>query len=152
MTRSWKNAAIQENTNCVTKYVVFKLVGDLSNPNEITSRLRIKPSFSHAKGTPIFFYRGEPKGKRRQGIWGLSSQGQLLTSSLERHLTFLIDKIEPTYSEIIDLRDLCNMIAYFDCYLELTSPIYEIVLTPLILRRIANLNAYLSFAIEELDE
>ena len=147
----WENAAIQDNTNYVTKCVIFKLAGDLLNPEEITSRLKIKPTFAYAKGTPVFPGE-ERKSRRMYGLWALSSKGQLLTSSLEQHITFSLDQIEPVYSEIIDLIEPCSMITYFDCYLGFTNPKDAILVTPLILRRIANLNAYLSFSIEEFEE
>lgn len=135
--------ALEENTSCADLYAYCGLVGNLERPDEITSRLKIKPTWAFAKGQ-IIYSRGKPAGKRREGNWSISSKGQLETTSMERHLLFLLERLEPVKSELLEIAERLSLTVHFSCVWTFTDVIGGPILTTNTLRRIADLGAYLS--------
>ena len=130
----------------IETYAIFGLVGDSLNLNEIELRLKIKPSFVRQKGE-ILKSRSRLL-KREQEIWVISSKGQLNTTSLERHIMFIMERLEPVNKEILELVSQSSLIAYFHCYWQPGGFLGGPVLSPEILEKIGNLNAYLDFGWE----
>ena len=145
MSNYLQSIALQENSSCVELYAYFGLAGNLENPNEITSLLKIQPTWAFAKGQ-IIYSRGKPKGKRREGTWGFSSKNKLETTSMEKHLIFLLDKIEPFNSELICLVNQLSLTVIFNCTWTFNDTIGGPIITPETLKKIANLGGYLSMA------
>lgn len=143
MSDSEQDIALEENPSCAELYVYFGVVGNLDRPDEITSRLKIQPTWAFAKGQTIYS-RGKPKGKRKEGNWSISSQGQLKTTSIERHLLFLLERLEPVKSELLEIAERLSLTVNFSCVWTFTDVIGGPILTPNTLRRIADLGAYLS--------
>lgn len=132
---------LPENPNCQKTYAAFRLLGDLLNPIEITSRLGIIPSKAFAKGQVW-----DKAGIRNcaTGIWKLSSKGHLETTSLENHLIFLLEQLEPITSGIIQSIGELSLQADFFCYWLSATGHGGPILSPTVLRRISNLQASLS--------
>jgi hypothetical protein len=84
----------------------FRIIGDVLDPDYINSLLGIKPDHSHRKGDP-----NNRKGKlgkvvvgspHKTGVWTIYSLSPE-TSSLEEHLLFLINKLQPVGDTIMQL-------------------------------------------------
>jgi hypothetical protein len=92
----------QENTNEVFD-ASFRIISDLLDTNDLTSRLGIRPDYSHMKGQPN--NRVTKSGKvivgpvHKTGIWTINSELPE-SSSLEEHLTFLLETLEPMGDEV----------------------------------------------------
>jgi hypothetical protein len=130
-----------ENPNCKRTYVTFRLLGDLLSPSNITSRLGIAPSKAFAKGE-----MWDKAGIRQctTGIWKLSSKDELMTTNLERHLVFLLERLEPVTLEIIKIADERSLETDFFCYWLSVTGHGGPEFSPGVLRRISNLNASLN--------
>lgn len=130
-----------ENPNCKRTYATFRLLGDLLNPSDITSRLGITPSKAFAKGETW-----DKTGIRQctTGIWKLSSKDELMTTNLERHLVFLLNRLEPVTLEIIKIADELSLETDFFCYWLSATGHGGPEFSPGVLRRISNLNASLN--------
>ena len=148
MSISWQGAGIKENPNCLETYAIFCLVGDSLNPDEIESKLKIKASFVNKKGG-ILKSRSRFL-KREQEIWAISSKEQLDTTSLERHILFIMERLEPVEEEIVQILSQSSLTAYIHCYWLPGGFLGGPVLSPEILEKIGNLNAYLDFGFEKL--
>ena len=130
-----------ENPNCKRTYATFRLLGDLLNPSDITSRLGIEPSKAFAKGETW-----DKAGIRQctKGIWKLSSKGQLMTTNLECHLVFLLNRLESVTLEILTIADELSLETDFFCYWLSATGHGGPEFSPEVLRRIAKLDASLS--------
>lgn len=93
-------SVLDENPNCHHTHATFRLVGDDLSTQEITSRLRIEPTFAADKGRerPL---RGGKSVTQPTGVWSISSEGRLDTTSLERHLLWLLDILDPVRDELL---------------------------------------------------
>lgn len=136
-----KQIALEKSPNCAEMYVDFGLVGDLENPDEITSILKLEPVRAFAKGQ-IMYPRGR---KRKEGIWAISSKGQLATTSMEQHLLFLLERLEPVKSEVIEIASRLSVTVFFNCSWTFTDVPGGPIITSGTLKRMADLGAHLSF-------
>jgi Domain of unknown function (DUF4279) len=136
---------LRENPNCEITNATFRLMGDLIHPDELTVLLGIQPSFSHAKGDTLESRAGLLK--HRTGIWALESEDKLETTNLEKHLIFLLDKIEPVGAIILELITKYSLLVDFHCYWISATGQGGPLISPATLMRVANLNAYLDFEI-----
>lgn len=86
----------------------FRIIGENLDTDEISSLLGIKPDYSHKKGDAN--NRKSKSGKvivgspHKTGIWSINSKLPE-TSSLEEHLKFLLEKLEPVGHVIKKLSD-----------------------------------------------
>jgi hypothetical protein len=80
------------NPNCAECFASLRLYGDALVPEEITRLLQIEPSDCAAKGA----VSKSSSGKSRQaptGRWILGTDGKLSSSSLERHIEWILDRL-----------------------------------------------------------
>ena len=133
---------LEENPNCKLTRASFRLAGDALNPMAVTDRLRISPTLSHAKGDS--FSTRTRTGTRRTGVWSLSSRDQVTSTSLEKHLTFLLDKIGPLREEVRGLCEEQKLQADFYCLWLLATLSGGPEFSPEVLNRISQFGAYLS--------
>ena len=148
MKEDWKDAGLRENPYCRETYAIFILLGELLNHNEITERLKIKPSFIKKKEDTLLIESTRLIGQEE--IWALSSKGEMSTTAIEQHLRFLLDQLEPVSREILEIVSQQSLISYFHCYWLPGGFLGGPVLTPQTIERIGNLNAYLDFGFREL--
>ena len=134
-----------ENSNCELTNATFRLMGDLIQPDELTILLGIQPNFSHAKGDTFESRAGLLK--HRTGIWALESENKLETTNLEKHLIFLLDKLEPVSSIVAELVLKFSLAVDFHCYWVSATGQGGPLISPETLMRVANLHAYLDFEI-----
>jgi Domain of unknown function (DUF4279) len=137
---------LRENPNCELTNATFRLMGDLIQPNELTILLGIQPNFSHAKGDTFESRAGLLK--HRTGIWALESENKLEATNLEKHLIFLLDKLEPVSANILELITKYSLSVDFHCYWVSATGQGGPLISPKTLMRIANLHAYLDFEIQ----
>jgi hypothetical protein len=137
---------LHENPNCELTNATFRLMGDLIRPDEITAKLDIQPSFSHAKGDTFESRAGLLK--YRSGMWALESEDALETTNLENHLLFLLDILEPASSTIVELILKLSLSADFHCYWVSATSQGGPIISSKTLMRIANLHADLDFEIQ----
>ncbi|MBD2607980.1 DUF4279 domain-containing protein [Scytonema hofmannii FACHB-248] len=132
--------SVEGDINGITAYVVFGIIGDIPQPDIITSLLQIEPSSIRQK-----------KGDR-EGIWLISSKNKLNTSSLEKHLDYLLYQLEFKHNDLIEILNSSAVTAYFNVVWKTIKIPNGPILTPTYLRRIANLKAYLSFYNRSLED
>lgn len=92
--------ALRENDNCEKTSASFRIAGEGLNPDSITRRLGTEPSYCHSAGHTKTLRNGMVV-RYRSGIWILDSEGKLSSTSLERHLLFLLGLIEEKSPEIV---------------------------------------------------
>ena len=106
--------ALRENRNCARTYATFRLKGDALEPGEVTDALRLEPSSSGVEGERL--RRGRELRSRQIGVWLLRSDGAVESTSLERHLLYLLDMLEPSTAALAALRSQRTISADFFCY------------------------------------
>ncbi len=135
---------LDENPNCARTYASFRLTGDALDPEVVTTTLGIKPMRALAKNQAIpTIRRGNGTRRQRTGVWALTSQGIMSSTSLERHLIYLLDAIEPAATPLDTLRVEHNLQADFFCYWLSATGHGGPELSPRTLDRIAALDARL---------
>jgi hypothetical protein len=87
------SSAIKElNPNCAECFASLRLYGDALIPEGITRLFRIEPSDSAVKGE----VSKSPSGKSRQaptGRWILGTAEKLNSTSLEKHIEWILDRL-----------------------------------------------------------
>lgn len=139
-------APLDENPNCLSTHASFRLVGDRLATAEVIRLTGVAPSFAADKGSVR-----PPKGSRGRaitqgtGVWSLGSKGSLDSTSVERHLLWLLDRLEPTRDALLAAAAKYAASADFFCYwLSATGHGGPEVSAPT-LERIASFNASLGF-------
>lgn len=107
---------LDENPNCARTYAAFRLVGDGIDPQTVSRALDLDPSLARAKGEEIPAGRIGRARRQRTGVWSLSTENLLDSTSPERHLVHLLDAVEPASAELHRLRATDNLQADFFCY------------------------------------
>lgn len=108
--------SLDENPNCSRTHATFRLSGDTLNPDDVTAALALTPTQAIAKDQEV---PAGPKGKvrrQRTGIWLLGTEEKLESTSLERHLIYLLDAIDPAARALDALRTQHGLRADFFCY------------------------------------
>ncbi|MBD2607979.1 DUF4279 domain-containing protein [Scytonema hofmannii FACHB-248] len=139
----WKDAGLRENENCTDTYAIFTLSSNYLDSINITELLKIQPDFIKSGNcsteiNSVFI-------DKQENIWALSSQRQIITTSSEKHLIFLLEKLERVQSQLIKLINHCSLTAVFHCYWINAGFLGGPVLSAEVMQRIANLHAYLRF-------
>lgn len=81
----------------------FRIIGDKLVTDEISSLMKIQPDYSHQKGAPN--NRKSKSGRiivgrpHKTGIWSINSNLPE-SSSLEEHITGLLERLEPSSDAI----------------------------------------------------
>ncbi len=106
--------SLQENANCLLAHATFRVVGDRLEPDDVTRALGLQPSQALRSGQLV----PTPSQIRRQelGVWLLKSEGHIASTSLERHLNYLLDLIEPGAAALRELQASQGVTADFFCF------------------------------------
>lgn len=108
MTSSGNQAARRTPYNdryptCERTYAALLVYPEVLNPTAISERLRLVPTQLSVKGvdeaTPSGRVRPAPKS-----LWALSSEGQVDSLDLRRHLDWLIEKLMPVKQQVLELQ------------------------------------------------
>ena len=105
-----------DNPNCARTYAAFRLVGEDLDPEAVSRALGLEPDVARAKGEEITAGRVGPARQQRTGIWSLSTENHLTSTSLDSHLGHLLGRIEPSRSQLEALRRDDDIRADFLCY------------------------------------
>ncbi len=135
--------ALEENVNCLETHARFQISGDDLIPQTVTNRLGIEPSSSWAKGDLLPSRSGTIR--RRTGTWMLESEGRLQTTSLERHVLFLLTDLEPRAAVICAFLRETGFEASFACYWMSSSNHGGPIVSNDTVRRISQLGASIWF-------
>lgn len=106
--------ALEENSNCERTNASFRIVGESLDPRVITPKLGIVPSYSHPSGHKKWLKNGQVV-KYRNGVWLLSSEDRVVSTSIERHLIYLLERLEPRKSEILEFVNCPSFDVDFSC-------------------------------------
>jgi hypothetical protein len=134
-------SSLDDNPNCAETHASFRLGGDGLIAAEVNRRLGLTPDFVSERGDKD--RSGRKTRTQRTGVWLISSQRELDTTSLEQHLLFLLGKIEPVSEALREVIEQQQLEADFFCYWASSAGHGGPVLTPEVLRRIADLGALL---------
>src|ERR1700677_4910672 len=88
-------SSLDENPNCARTYATFRLLGEALDPDAATRALDLEPSLALAKGQEMPAGRIGTARRQRTGVWSLSTDNVVRSTSLERHLLHLLDALEP---------------------------------------------------------
>ena len=89
-------ASLDDNRLCARTSASFRLVGDALRPDTVTAALDLTPTFARAKDEEIPAGRVGKARRQRTGVWLISSEHAVDSTSLEVHLIHLLDAVEPT--------------------------------------------------------
>lgn len=134
---------LDENPNCAATYAAFRLIGDRLDPEAANRVLGLEPSLAIAKGEEIPAGKVGPARHQRTGVWLLSSKEAVRSTSLERHLVYLLDLVEPSAPEVDALRMSHAIQVDFFCYWRSATGHGGPEVSPVTLGRIAGLGALL---------
>jgi Domain of unknown function (DUF4279) len=134
-------APLDENPNCEKTFASFRIGGDALVPDEITRTLNLEPDFACAKGEPF----GAGRGRRPTGVWSITSEERVESTSIERHLVYLLDRIEPMAQAIADVVEPKSLATDFFCYWRSATGHGGPEVSAATLGRISRLNALLGF-------
>lgn len=89
------------NPSCSETFATLRITSDAIDPHEISQRLQLSPSSAYRKGEPI-----SPRVAtlRDHHGWLLSSEAQVQSQDVRRHLDWLLDQLlprSPAYSALI---------------------------------------------------
>lgn len=135
---------LAENPNCARTWASFRLAGDALKPDEISAAVGLTPTLALAKDQEI---AGGPVGKKprhqRTGVWLLGSEHAVASTSLERHLGYLLEAVEPAAGAIAAVRQQQDLRADFFCYWASANGDGGPEISPTTLRRVAAMDASL---------
>jgi len=128
-----------ENENSNGIYVWFFIRGKDINPDEITNKLGITPSYK--------FRRGDRHGEnnqsvRKKGLWSFTSNRKVHSSNLELHVEWILSQLEAVASPLNSIIFGDDVHAQITCVFNLFTMEWDDWLRPEILRRIADLNIF----------
>jgi hypothetical protein len=122
---------------------MFRLMGDMLVPDMITREFGLVPTFSCRKGEEYLSRAGQLR--RPTGIWAIGSECSVLSTSLEVHIQYLLERLEPR-SDVIDrVRMECALDGDLHCVWVSATGHGGPVLSPALLGRIAQLSLVLDF-------
>jgi len=139
-------STLDENPNCEATHATFRLIGDSLKPTEVEAALGIQGDFGVARDE---IRRGGIVAKRtvRQptGVWYLTTEGKPGSTSVERHLIYLLEQVEPVSERLAQLVDRASLTADLYCYWVSATGQGGPAVSAETLDRIARLSAELSF-------
>lgn len=90
---------------CERTKVTLRIDCGSRHPEEITAFLDIRPTTTVENGAAVM-NEGDNTGRiGKFNLWFLDSEGDVTSKDLRRHLDWLLDKIEPSASQILSLRE-----------------------------------------------
>lgn len=136
-------SSLSENPNCFRTHAAFRLIAHELDPAAVTRALGVQPSKALVKDQLV---PGD-EGVRRQptGVWALSTDDRVASSSLERHLTHLLGVLEPAAGPLAELQREYGAVTDFFCFWMSLTGHGGPMLSPAVLERIAALGADLEF-------
>jgi len=131
---------LDENPNCARTRATFSLVGDNLVPAAIEKSTGLVAEFSAAKGEQGRRVRHQPTG-----VWLISTDDKVDSTSTERHIVYLLELLEPVSQKLLEVVDQQALEARFGCYWVSAAGQGGPGLSADALARMARLNATLGF-------
>jgi len=102
-----------ENSASRKTNVSFAVFGVELDPDELTERTGLKPSRGLSKGQEICLSQRAGGGSypAPQGVWEISSDTAIESSSTESHARYIVDLLEP-HARTIELRAYPNNLRF----------------------------------------
>ena len=85
---------------CKVTYATLRIYHDELEPDVVSSRLVLRPSESQKKGQALGPNRVAPLGG-----WFLSSQDQVISKDVRRHVAWILDQMEGRKDQFLKLQD-----------------------------------------------
>ena len=85
---------------CKKTYATLRIYHDALEPEVVSSRLVLEPSKSQRKGQTL-----GPNRVARLGGWFLSSQDQVNSKDVRRHIAWILDHMAGSKDEFLKLQD-----------------------------------------------
>lgn len=136
--------ALEENPNCEYTHASFRLVGDSLVPQDIERRTGLTGDFG-AERDQLRRSRAGRGIRQPTGVWYVSSEKRVCSTSLERHLLHLLEVVEPVKDELLAVIEEHGLSADFYCYWVSASGQGGPEVSPDTLRRISELRGTLGF-------
>jgi hypothetical protein len=130
---------LEENPNCARTRATFSLVGDDLVPAAIEQSTGLVADFSAAKGEP-----GRVRDQAT-GVWLISSEGSVDSTSAEKHILYLLERVEAVAGQLLEVMDEQSLEARFGCYWVSAAGQGGPGVSAETLLRIGSLNAMLTF-------
>lgn len=121
------------------------------SPDEVTTRLGIQPSQVRKLGEAIQNSSGRTR-IAKSSFWELSSEGQVDSLDMRRHIDWLTDLLTPRATELLGLQEVPGVVMALTCVWYSRSGHGGPVLWPEQMRALADLNLECSFDIYFLDD
>jgi hypothetical protein len=120
-----------ENNKVYRTYVTFILRGKNLNPEYITEALGITPTRSYKRGDQRTGEKFWP-----HGLWSFSSQNNISSTDLSKHIEWILDRLEGSRSRLVDLLSENSFEAKLSCFWESQNGYGGIVISRHLLERI----------------
>lgn len=132
---------MRENENVSRTFATFRLWARDLNPDDITQRFRLSPTWA--------FRRGDKRGQADlwpHGYWEISSQGEVNSTNVALHIEWLLERIEPVREALESMRAegvQANIVCFWESLTGHGGPIFS----PHLMARLAALNLELALDI-----
>jgi hypothetical protein len=136
---------LAENPLGQDAHATFAIYGDELDPEDVTARLSAAPDLTRTKGQSVA--SRSRTISQRTGVWLLESTSRVRSTSLEKHIEFLLERVEPHRDEVRVICSKYQAQAVFICYWVPAGFHGGPMLSPSILKRVAGLEAALWFEI-----
>lgn len=106
--------SLEENGNCLMAHATFRVVGEELDPDAVSAALNLIPS--HSLRRDQFVPTATEVRRQETGVWLLKSESKVASTSLERHLVYLLDQVEPGVAALDELRRSQAVTIDFFCF------------------------------------
>jgi hypothetical protein len=145
--RSWDPHArwdpLAEREDCRETYATLVLAGDSLDARRITTTLGIEPDESWHEGDTFTSMHSRSEGRRLTGMWQLSSRNKISSTSLERHIAHIFERLEGREHRLNQLAQEMKLFVRISCFWVTAVGHDGPILSPELLRRIGEIGASL---------
>ncbi len=108
-------SALEENPNCEYTHASFRLVGDGLQPDLVALHTGLTGDFGAQRNTLRPSRTGRAV-RQPTGVWFITSEKRVESTSVERHLAYLLERLEPVKGELLAVIEEQRLHADFSCY------------------------------------
>lgn len=138
----------KELKNPVRPYVKFILQGEPVDPDLITEALGVLPARRFKKGDPY----GKKGNKWSIGLWSISSRDMVESSDVEKHIIWILERLEPVKDKLaqFDLQE--GVDASFKIVINLFVHEWDGHIKSSLMKRITDLNVDFKISVYYLED
>ncbi len=116
MIKNFQTISFAEEDNSKKVSIDFRIRSDILRPQEISNQFGILPTKAWAKGEKFQSKRRDPKTKqvcvewreRPWGMWHLDTENLVSELKVEKHILYLLDRLEPKKSQLAEYLERQN--------------------------------------------